>query len=273
MINDSIYFVYADKQQNVWIGTVNGLDKMDVKSGKFTHYFFDKKGNYNTGDNIIYYICEDNSGRLWVGTVNGLNQLDEKTGRFKRYLESETIVSILPGSNGNTWVGSNRGLYKYDSISGVFESITNPSTGKQFPMPSSITEDNNKNIWFDSHAGITKYNDRQKEASTYGMNAGVNGSNFNIGAAFRDHAGHLYCGDETGYFAFNPEDLAKHSKAPEVLLSELRINNKIILPANSSPLQQALWKTKELSLTHDQNVFSFAFAAIDYSNPSANKHL
>ena len=43
LFNDSVYTVYADKQQHLFIGTVSELDIMNLKTGKFTHYFFDKK--------------------------------------------------------------------------------------------------------------------------------------------------------------------------------------------------------------------------------------
>ena len=105
------------------------------------------------------------------------------------------------------------------------------------------------------------------------METGVNGNNLTGITAYKDHEGQLYFGDGTGYFAFYPEELLRHSTAPEIVIDEFNINNKIIHPGTSSALQQPLWKTKEINLSHDQNVFSFAFAGINYSNPSLNKHL
>jgi signal transduction histidine kinase/ligand-binding sensor domain-containing protein len=272
LISDSVYSVYIDKQKNVWIGTLNGLDEMDITTGKLTHFLFDTKGN-NNGSNIAARLFEDNKGRFWVGTANGINQFDKRTGKFKRYLEKQEIYSIIEDGNGNTWVGSSLGLYKFNTASNVFEQIINPSTGKEFPIVYSITEDTHKNLWFTSSVGIVRYNDNQKESSIYGRNFGVNGSDFTIFAAYRDHAKQLYFGDVKGYYAFYPEELLKHSKPPEIIVSEFRINNKIIQPDKSGPLQQPLAKTKEIDLSYNQNVLSFSFAAIDYSDPSANKHL
>jgi signal transduction histidine kinase len=169
--------------------------------------------------------------------------------------------------------GQPQGLTRFDPVSNSFKLITNPSTGKQFPEAWSITQDEHKNIWFTTPTGIIKYNLEKNESITYGLETGVNGNNLTGITAYKDHEGKLYFGDGTGYFAFYPEELLRHSTAPEIVIDEFNINNKIIHPGTSSALQQPLWKTKEINLSHDQNVFSFAFAGINYSNPSLNKHL
>ena len=38
LINDKVYSVFKDHSGNVWVGTYNGLDKLDEKSGKFSHF-------------------------------------------------------------------------------------------------------------------------------------------------------------------------------------------------------------------------------------------
>ncbi len=45
------------------------------------------------------------------------------------------------------------------------------------------------------------------------------------------------------------------------------------MPGGESPLKEPLWQTKEIRLRYNQNVFSFDFAGIHYSNPEANQHL
>ena len=273
LFNDSVYTVYADNQQHLFIGTLNELDIMNLKTGKFTHYFFDKKRFNAFGFTGIWDIFQDNTGHFWIGTGTGLIIMDITSGKFKRFLENVPIYGILQDSANTIWVASRQGLTRFDPVSNSFKLITNPSTGKQFQVAWSITQDEHKNIWLATSAGIVKYNEIKNESTTYGLETGVNGKSLNNFAAYKDQNGHLYFGDLNGYFAFSPEELLRHSTPPEIVIGEFAINNKIVYPGNSSALQQPLWKTKEISLSHDQNVFSFGFAGINYSNPYLNKHL
>ena len=279
LFNDSVDMVYADKDNNLFIGTDTELDVMNLKTGKFTHYFFDKKrfrgGGGGGGGRAIGTTCifQDNTGRIWIGTGNGIITMDIISGKFKRFLENVQISGILQDSANTIWVACQQGLKRFDPVSNSFHLVINPSTGRAFPPIRSVTQDEHKNIWFATSSGIIKYNEIQNESATYGLETGVYGNNLNNFAAYKDKDGRLYFGDITGYFSFNYQELLRHSRPPEIVISELYINNKIVYPGNSSPLQQPLWKTNEISLSHDQNVFSFGFAGINYSNPTLNKHL
>ena len=39
--NDFVHAVYEDKSGSLWVGTGNGLDRLDRKTGKFIHYWND----------------------------------------------------------------------------------------------------------------------------------------------------------------------------------------------------------------------------------------
>ena len=246
---------------------------MNIKTEKFSHYFFDKKRFTGVGFTGTSFILPNNTGRLLIGTGNGLLTMDIKSGKFKRLFEGVQTNAILQDSTNTIWMGSNQlGLSKFDPVSDSFQLIINPSTGKAFPSIYSLAQDSHKNIWFTTSTGIVKYNQIKNESTTYGLEVGVNGNNL-TSVAYKDHDGKLYFGDGTGYFVFSPEELLRHSTPPEIVIGEFATNNKIVYPGNSSPLPQPLWKTKEINLSYNQNVFSFSFAGINYSNPSLNKHL
>ena len=38
LVNDAVYSLYEDEQSNLWVGTANGLDRMNVEKGEFTHF-------------------------------------------------------------------------------------------------------------------------------------------------------------------------------------------------------------------------------------------
>ena len=68
--DDRVNSVYPTRSGEVWVGTQNGLDKLDEKTGKFQAYYT-KDG---LAGNVVSCILEDERGQLWMGTNNGLIQ-------------------------------------------------------------------------------------------------------------------------------------------------------------------------------------------------------
>ena len=44
-----------------------------------------------------------------------------------------------------------------------------------------------------------------------------------------------------------------------------------VKPGTGSPLKEDLLQAKQIELSHDQDVFSFLFNVVHYSNPEANR--
>ncbi|MBL0342323.1 MAG: hypothetical protein IPP71_16290 [Bacteroidetes bacterium] len=73
--NQSILCIAEDKNQNIWLGTMNGLTRVVVEKGK------NRFLNYSTlnglKNNVIYAIIPDQkTGHLWLSTNNGLTEFD-----------------------------------------------------------------------------------------------------------------------------------------------------------------------------------------------------
>jgi ligand-binding sensor domain-containing protein len=93
LVSNEILGLYADAEGNIWIGTTNGFDAMNIKTGKFTHY----RNNSKDGDNrfnIINAIAEDSQGQIWTGTQVGITRMDKKTGKIKYYPLSNNVYNI-----------------------------------------------------------------------------------------------------------------------------------------------------------------------------------
>ncbi|MES2266940.1 MAG: two-component regulator propeller domain-containing protein [Bacteroidota bacterium] len=79
------YFVYCDKEGQLWVGNNLGLDNFDPDT-KTTVSYLESDGflGIETNQNAIY---ESGNGDLWIGTVKGLMH-------YKR--ESERLKSVAP---------------------------------------------------------------------------------------------------------------------------------------------------------------------------------
>jgi signal transduction histidine kinase/ligand-binding sensor domain-containing protein len=65
----------------LWLATMIGLNRFDLKTRKFTH-FFQKDG---LASDIIMRILEDKKGNLWCAAFGGLSVYDIRTGDIKSY--------------------------------------------------------------------------------------------------------------------------------------------------------------------------------------------
>ncbi len=113
-----IYVIYEDLNEDLWLGTDDGLVFFDKEKSAFINY----KHDTTNVQNVVNSILEDDIGNLWIGTVDsGLNYFDTKTKTFKAYttehgLPGNTIYGILSDDEGNIWFSSNKGLSKFNPV-------------------------------------------------------------------------------------------------------------------------------------------------------------
>ena len=79
--------------------------------------------------------------------------------------------------------------------------------------------------------------------------------------------GNMLFGASGGVFIFNPDSIRKSSYVPPIVFSKLTVANEDVVPGEQSLLQADIDDTEQLVLSHDENIFSVQFAALDYTNP------
>jgi signal transduction histidine kinase/ligand-binding sensor domain-containing protein len=87
--------VYFDHSGAMWVGTQNGLDKLDRKEGTFT-VFTARNG---LAGNAVGCVLEDDHGLLWMSTNSGISSFSPLTERFANY----TVADGLPGPDLTGW--------------------------------------------------------------------------------------------------------------------------------------------------------------------------
>ena len=87
--------MYVDRSGRIWAGTQNGLDQLDLKTGKFTVYY-ERDG---LAGNVVGCILEDERGDLWMSTNRGVSRFDPLRKTFKNY----TVIDGLPGLDLTGW--------------------------------------------------------------------------------------------------------------------------------------------------------------------------
>jgi len=72
----------------LWIATTVGLNRFELNTKKFTHYFKED----GLPNNFILKILEDNQGNIWVATANGIGKFDMET----KIIQNFTMADGLP---------------------------------------------------------------------------------------------------------------------------------------------------------------------------------
>jgi signal transduction histidine kinase/streptogramin lyase len=112
--DDRVNSVHLARSGEIWVGTQNGLDKLDEKTGKFRAYYT-KNG---LSGNVVSCILEDDRDQLWMGTNNGVSTLDPKTLKFTTYSSADG----LPGQDLTGWFSCHKstdGEMFFGGFSGV----------------------------------------------------------------------------------------------------------------------------------------------------------
>ncbi|CAN5270911.1 hypothetical protein BH09BAC4_BH09BAC4_07310 [soil metagenome] len=113
-----------------WIGTSQGVDRYDKKTGQVIQYPLDLKNPYSFGSDRVTALVEDAKKRFWVGTTNGVYQLDRQRGAFTRMAQIQGGIvnsiahnltsSLLAARDSTLWIGTKMGLDQYNPETNLF---------------------------------------------------------------------------------------------------------------------------------------------------------
>jgi ligand-binding sensor domain-containing protein/signal transduction histidine kinase len=81
--------VFVDRVGKLWVGTENGLNKIDPVTGEVTRY----SESDGMASSAVSCILEDARGDLWMSTTKGVSSFDPRNGKFRDF----TVADGLPG--------------------------------------------------------------------------------------------------------------------------------------------------------------------------------
>lgn len=121
--DNRVYALYEDRHGIVWIGTGNGLNRLDPRTGAIQQFLVSPNGLPNA---MIAGIVEDDNGYLWVSHKAGISRIDKNTFTVRNYSLQDGLQSneFLEGAvlksrySGKLYFGGNNGfnVFHPDSI-------------------------------------------------------------------------------------------------------------------------------------------------------------
>ena len=277
LIQNEVTVLHEDPAGTLWIGTNGGgLDRLDASRRSFFHYPPDENSPTALPAGTVLSLLEDAEGYLWVGTYGGgLARLDPATDLFQRFqnvsgqangLNNNTVLSLYEDSTGVLWIGTyGGGLNRFDRKAGTWRQYTE-ADGLPNNVIYGILPDHRGRLWLPTNKGLARFTPATGDVRIYDATDGLQGNEFNQGAAFRGRDGTFYLGGINGFNAFFPDSIRDNPCIPPVYLTSLRVFDRTI------PLPQALSATNAIELQHDQNFLSCEFVALSYTASGKNRY-
>ncbi len=164
--DDRVRKVLLDADSVLWVGTENGLNRLNLQNNRFTFERY-------LPDVRVLSIHSDGPV-LWVGARSvGLIKLDKQTGETTRYsrnagLPGETVFGILPDSDGTLWLSTDNGISQFDPNSLELINFNDGSglENREFNVNAYITASNG-HLFFGSKTGFTVFDPKKVEITQY----------------------------------------------------------------------------------------------------------
>ena len=209
-----VFCIYQDREGVLWIGTSDGIDRLDVASGRFFHYPHASDGNARS--NAVEGLHEDDQGNFVVATHQGLYKLERSSSRLARFsnhsivssgLDNEYLVWLTQVRSGALWLAS-----PYGSGLGVLSSKTGEARSYAFNSeePRSqrsagvqrVYQDRDGVLWIGTlRDGLLKFDQERKNFVRYNVRPDGGPPN-EIWALLEDSEGNMWVGSESGVSRF-----------------------------------------------------------------------
>ena len=273
--SNNVYTVMEDLNDQLWMSTADrGINKFDRESQTFKNIDFNENDTEGLSYSSVWPILEDSQGRLWFGTFGGgLNMMVDPDGKFKRFqsqdlakttLSNDRIVSLLEASDSTIWIGTmGGGVNHFDPKT---ESFTSWSLEDRFPSINviCILEDDNKDLWMSTDAGLVLFNPDSEDLITYNGQHGLSNTTFAYGSCMKAKDGTLYFGTSQGFVSFRAEDI-RDGDPPNAVITDLEVFDE------SVPMQRAEDNVASVKLEYNDNTIDIHYAALDYKAPGMNQ--
>ncbi|MEQ8472594.1 MAG: two-component regulator propeller domain-containing protein [Marinoscillum sp.] len=287
LTHNSVYGILKENDSLFWVGTfAGGLHLLNIETNKSRVFTHDSNNPVSISDNQVRLLRKDVNGNLWIGTQYGLNLLSasniqNQNFEFERFFydeqkkSGEDILVTYEDSKKRIWVGTyESGLSQYDSTKNAFVSyeIFDAQNGAS-NVVHGILEDAENNLWVSSNHGITRVDPITGTTLTFDQSDGLVSNEFNNNACFKSKSGKMYFGGPQGLTSFYPQEIRTNKYAPNTIITDLKVFNQTVkVGAEDGILSKSIIETEQITLDHDQAIFSLEFAIPSFINPDKNQY-
>jgi ligand-binding sensor domain-containing protein/serine phosphatase RsbU (regulator of sigma subunit) len=214
-----------DKQNNLWIGTVEGVAVGTINQQNFQRYTL---MDSLTVSLITALYCDPN-GDMWIGT----EPRGRKPGLIKYIAAKKDFqpVSILPGiipkalvmdNKGILWIGTGEGLIAFRNDSVL--SIVTKDDGLLSNNINLLAAGKDGSIYIGTNNGLNRYFPESKRIFSYTERNGFPGIEAKPNAVYESPVGDLWFGTANGATKLTPDKTVTKGLEPLTHIMSMRVN-------------------------------------------------
>ncbi len=164
----------------LWIGTFHqGLDVMDIKTGKILRHYTAGAQEGALKSNFVYSILKTRSGQILVCTAAGISQYNPEKDSFNALpaFPDHYYTIMFEDSEGTLWAGTYRdGLYFYNPATqqkGFYKNEAENLYSLSNNAINGIFEDSEQNLWITTEDGLNQFNRQKKKFKRFTTQHGL----------------------------------------------------------------------------------------------------
>lgn len=243
---DRVTVIAAAPQGTLWVGTRNGLNRVDPQRGVLSRWLPERDNPQALAGGFITAVHTDRAGRLWVGTFGAGLSLIERP--LEQPLRVRRLSAAEPGA-GRPGAAEPRA-----GRAGAAEGLPDDNVN-------ALLEDAQGRVWASTDSGLALIDPATLSVRALRASDGVMFPIYWTGAAARTAQGELLFGGAGGMTVVRPEAVSDWRYTPPVVVTALQVGGQPRPP-------QALQAGQRLDIAPEANSLIVEFAALDYSDPA-----
>jgi diguanylate cyclase (GGDEF)-like protein len=190
--NSQVRVLFYDRKDRLWVGTENGLDRVDP-SGAIERFTFAPGNSDSIGPGGMATLLEDRRGRIWAGASGGPLDVITEDARGHEHFRHIGIANGMP----------------HENVDG-------------------IAEDARGRMWASTDRGIALIDPDTLEARAFGLADGVSDGAYWAGTVSQTEDGTIFFGGLDGITVIAPDAASPWTYAPPVVVSALHVGRRNI---------------------------------------------
>lgn len=157
--DNDVFAILEDRHGYIWVGTANGLDRLDPATGQFRHYRHEEGNASSLPENYILGVYERRDGHMLIASQHYISLFDPEKGLISSYRmegsgKEPIVTQFATDLEGNDYFAGYGHLYRFHPATGVQRLTDNPALGLQ-----SLCIDQTNVLWLGTDGqGVYKFN-------------------------------------------------------------------------------------------------------------------
>ena len=268
LINIFVYRMIQMKNGDLLAATLYGMVKI-VKQSNGTYeglFLSDEPKLTSTATDVVE--MPDHTLYITMPTF-GLYEVKLSEGKYRIsniVLKGIDLRAVRVDEHDSTWlwIATGKGLVHFNTITQKLQ-LWNESNGLANAYIYGSLEDTKGNLWISTNGGLSYFNRATSHFDNYSYQDGLQSNEFNTQSFYKSPSGIFYFGGIKGFNWFRPGPVDSIQTKPSAAIISIIINGKVFQK------DTLFLQSHRITVSYDQDEFSFHFAALDYTRPEANK--